>query len=453
MIDDDKNTRADFIELFKRFLEAVPCQEYFYVIQNTEEYKNIIVDFEHLILNSPNMSDDEFKSSSSKIEAVAENLVELLRNPYKINQAEVAELLEICIEKINIFNNAKNYKFVETDENNFWLSKFILSGIDEKTMPLMVYPKERTCKFDFSVYRRYVIAWKKVQVDFDSGKEMLLELIAEGVCRAKYALAYALIIKDVEKNWKHSFQLIIECINDGIFDALFLLLAMNHRLGEKWLSWKNQEDILKITAYSEHMVSNYNRTMAIAELSKLYAYGYVNNREFEISSDVDLEKAFHYASFLLETSKNTHFRNDAFGVLLRVESSRMMELNGVLVEKQREVERIILDAIKEASSSKTFSEIYRNILYEARPNFVSFLKTIIEDDSMSVLLKNKTRYALAEDIERKDPKRTKELLLSAAYDGCCDSQDVLFSYANGKTTEVQLLAAIAPMIAERAGEK
>jgi len=116
----------------------------------------------------------------------------------------------------------------------------------------------------------------------------------------------------------------------------------------------------------------------------------------------------------------------------------------------KEIEAILKIALQEAATSKWFSSAFKKIQYEAHSRFYPFLEEIIGDVDVDIITKNKARYTLAEMIDNKELHgRSGELLLSAAVDGCHDSQDVLFSYASGKKEEAHILSIVAPWVDNR----
>lgn len=444
---EQKNERTEFLELLDSFFCALSEQKNSVVLEKSEDYKKLLSEYENLKAEISSLSDEVFMQKKADIEAEAVKLIEILQEPYETVKEKIFDLIEMAAKHIKNTGNLNDYNIIKMPHG-------VELQIDEKQEPLKRFDKKQinsteSSSTEFSKLRQYTRTYIAHEKDFTYAEKTYHELIAKGFSRAKLGLIHTYNSKSIDEYWDKTCSLIEECINDNHINALYELLVMDKHVRNTWTSWKNAESILKIMAYGEGRKCN--REYAIALLSKLYAFGYVNDWIINISGETDYEKALHYASFILENSKNTRYRNDAHGVLLRILSSEILGQDKVFIlqNKLKSAQDMILKIMNETSSSEKFSNIYGSIPYDLRPHFSSFLETIISDESMPSAMKNKARYTLAKEIERHDPKRTKELLLSAAYDGCHSSQNIIISYAKNKPEEADLLSTIERMIAER----
>lgn len=300
---------------------------------------------------------------------------------------------------------------------------------------------------NFSLLRQHVKAYRLVEKDLVAGKAMLSELSKNGFNRAKFSLAWAYAENYTsESELIEAYRMTIECINDGLFDAFIIFIMLNNRISDFGLSNKDTENILKmITLSMRTRLSTYAKKI----LSDLYLHGHVKDWEIDVRSDVDIDKAIFFADEILKSKIDTRARLFAIGVKIDEIVHSIQESDDISDSKKTTIDDLLTTAILETKSSKAFSEMFKNMSSVTKKYFYPLLEKIIIDENASTETKNKARYALAEQLERNDPSRTRELLLNAAYDGCPDSQDILFDYASGKKEEAHLLSIVAGMIADR----
>lgn len=436
------------LQILEKFILTLSTSQFSSALEHlSDEFSKFTYEVERLLKHASEMSDSEFSKEITALEEKGIYIFEHIKN-YKappfvaIKKGQLFSLFQITLQKLQEQRCIHGYSITEAGDD------FDFSIVNDENV-LQIARSTRKNTHSFSLLRRYIAAAKTTEKDLDLDKTLLEKISNDGFDRARHSLAWGYIMHSrSEDDLIIAYNMIIECISSGLFDAYILFILLNNRIENFGLSNKDTENILKIMTFSGRTSFC---TFARQCLAKLYAYGYVDDWEVKVVAEIDIDKAIFYAEETLKSKKNIEGRRNAIGVKLYIATNTIIAIDEILNDKKIEIDSALTMALSETKSSKSFSEILKNVSFAAKPYCITFFERLIIDADVQREIKNKARYVLAELTERQDPIKARELLISAAHDGCCDSQDVLFLFASGKEKEAQLLSMISTMIADREG--